>query len=288
MPELALQKLTDHVYWMPPAEPDRPSLCAVVGERYTLMLDAASSDAHARLFLDQLAKNGIPAPRLVALTHWHWDHVFGAAEIGTPLIAHRLTAQELAIQAAYEWTDEALDQRVAAGKEIAFCADNIKLELPAPRSIRIALPDILFDDALDIDLGGVTCLLRHVGGDHAADSVVAYIPEDRLLFLGDCLYDAVYTPVRHYTPERLFPLLDKLVTFDAQHYIEGHADTVMSYAEFNALTGKIRLAGELIAESGTDEAAVLAAAKSRTGSEPDEDLTYFVKGLIAGKLFFAK
>ncbi len=277
-----LQKLTDHVYWMSPAEPDRPSLCAVVGERFTLMLDAASSDAHARLFLEALSQNGIPAPRLVALTHWHWDHVFGAAEIGVPIIAHRQTARELATQSAYEWTDEALDQRVAEGTEIAFCADNIKLELPAPRSIRIALPDILFDDTLDLDLGGVTCQLRHVGGDHAADSVVAYIPEDRLLFLGDCLYDAVYTPVRHYTPEKLFPLLDKLAGFNAQHYIEGHTDTVMTRGEIEAMVAKMRLAGDLIAELGTDEAAVLAAARSRTGSEPDEDLTYFVKGLVAG------
>ncbi len=282
MPTPSLQKLTDHVYWMPPAEPDRPSLCAIVGERFTLMLDAASSDAHARLFLGSLAQNNIPAPRLIALTHWHWDHIFGAAEIGVPIIAHRQTARELAIQAAYEWTDAALDQRVVEGTEIAFCADNIKLELPSPRSIRIALPDILFDAALDLDLGGVTCHLRHVGGDHAADSVVAYIPEDRLLFLGDCLYDAVYTPVRHYTHEKLFPLLDKLAVFDAQHYIEGHTDTVMSRAEFDAMVAKMHLAGDLIAELGTDEAAILAATKSRTGTDPDEDLTYFVKGLLAG------
>ncbi|MBE2183399.1 MAG: MBL fold metallo-hydrolase [Anaerolineae bacterium] len=282
MPEPILQKLTNHIYWMPPAPPDRPSLCAVVGERFTLMLDAASSDAHARLFLDQLAQNGIASPRLIALTHWHWDHVFGAAEIGVPIIAHRLTAQELAIQAAYEWTDSTLDQRVLDGLEIAFCADNIKLELPEPRNVRIPLPNILLDDTLDIDLGGVTCHLRHVGGDHAADSVVAYIPEDRLLFLGDSLYDAVYTPVRHYTTARLFPLLNKLLAFEAQLYIEGHTDKMLTRAEIEAIAAKMRLAGDLIAELGTDEAAILAAARLRTGAEPDEDMTYFVKGLIAG------
>ncbi len=282
MAPLSLQRITRHVWWMPPDDPDRPSLCAVVGERSTLMLDAASSDAHARLFLGELESRGIPAPRLVALSHWHWDHVFGAAEVGATVIAHRLTAAELAVQASYEWTDAALERRVAEGTEIAFCADNIKLELPEPRRVRIALPDVVFDDRLDIDLGGVTCRLQHVGGDHEPDSVVAHVEPDGVLFLGDALYDVVYAPVRHYTAGRLFPLLDELVAFEAQHVVEGHNPKVLSRVEFEAVAAKARTAGDLVAQWGPDEPAVLAAVRERTGAEPDEDLTYFARGLIAG------
>ena len=50
-----LQRISEHVYWLPPAKPDRPSVCAVVGKHSTLMLDAGASDAHARVFLDALA-----------------------------------------------------------------------------------------------------------------------------------------------------------------------------------------------------------------------------------------
>ena len=82
MPEAVLHRISDHVYWMPPAKPDRPSLGAVVGTDGVLMLDAGASDAHARQFLNLLTAQGIPSPDYVALTHWHWDHVFGAAEIG--------------------------------------------------------------------------------------------------------------------------------------------------------------------------------------------------------------
>jgi hypothetical protein len=53
-----LTKISEHVYWMPPGAPDRPSLCAVVGDRRTLMLDAGSSKAHAREFLDALSARG--------------------------------------------------------------------------------------------------------------------------------------------------------------------------------------------------------------------------------------
>jgi len=49
MTQHILKQLTPHVWWLPPTTPDRPSLCAVVGTRGTLMLDSGASDAHARL-----------------------------------------------------------------------------------------------------------------------------------------------------------------------------------------------------------------------------------------------
>jgi len=278
MPETTLSKISDHVYWLSPGKPDRPSLCAVVGTQHTLLLDAGASTAHIRLFLDALASAGVSTPHYVALTHWHWDHVFGAAALGLSMIAHTMTADQLNLLATYDWSDAALDQRVSRGEEIAFCADNIKLELPEPRGVQIITPDIIFHDSLEIRLGDVTCRLQHVGGDHAADSCVAYIAPDRVLFLGDCLYDAIYAPTRHYTTRHLFPLLDKLRAFDAELYVEGHNPNVMPRTEFIAMTDKMRRVGTLVEQIGPDEAAVLA----QMDQPVDEDAAYFVKAFIAG------
>ena len=49
MTETTLTQLTDHCYWMSPGKPDRPSLGAVVGDQFTLLLDAGASAAHAQL-----------------------------------------------------------------------------------------------------------------------------------------------------------------------------------------------------------------------------------------------
>lgn len=246
------------------------------------MLDAAASSDHARLFLDALKAENVTAPQLVALTHWHWDHIFGAHELNAPIIAHALTAEQIAIQAKYKWTDDALDQRVEDGTEIAFCADNIKLELPEPRDLKIVLPHIVFQDPLDIHLGAVSVHVQHVGGDHAHDACVMHIMPDKVLFLGDCLYDAIYTPVRHYTTRRLFPLLDTILSFDADYYIEGHTPTVMTRAELVAMTGNMRLVGSLVDEMGGDAAAVTQAVQARTGLPPDEDTLSFIEGFVAG------
>ncbi len=282
MPETTLTKITDHVYWMSPGAPDRPSLCAVVGTSHTLMLDAAASAAHSRLFLDALSAVNVPVPDYVTPTHWHWDHIFGAAELAVPIIAHAQTAAEMKLQASYQWTDTALDERVALGTEIAFCADNIKLELPEPRDVQIILPDIVYPDSLDLHLGEVDVHMQHVGGDHASDSCVMHIMPDRVLFLGDCLYDAIYTPIRHYTTKSLFPLLDVILSFDAQYYIEGHSPNMMTRAELLELVGKMRLVGEIVDRLGNDETAVTTAVTAQMGSQLDEDTTSFIASFVTG------
>jgi glyoxylase-like metal-dependent hydrolase (beta-lactamase superfamily II) len=276
----SLQKISERVYWLPPAPPDRPSLCAVVGERRTLMLDAGSSAAHARLFLDGLESENVSLPSAVVLTHSHWDHVFGAAALHAEVIAHALTSKALDELAATDWSDEALERRVADGLVSPQHAANVKEELPAPREVRVAPADIVFRDGLDFELGGAAVRVRHVGGDHAADSCVMFVEPDTVLFLGDCLYDS---PDGRYTAERALPLLDAVLGFGADLYVEGHSETVIPAAELEALAGKVRFAEKIVRESSSrDESFVLAQVRAQSAEEPDEDLVAFVRAFIAG------
>jgi glyoxylase-like metal-dependent hydrolase (beta-lactamase superfamily II) len=200
----------------------------VVGARRTIWLDAGSSATHTDEFLRFLADQGVAGPSHLVLTHSHWDHVFGAGALGAHVIAHERTAGYLEQLAATDWSDEALDRRVASGENSPVHAVNVKAELPAPRHVRIAPADIVFRDGLDLELGGVRVQVRHVGGDHADDSTVMYVEPDGLLFLGDCLYEA---PSGGYTAERLDPLLDAVRGFGARLFVEGHGETVLSATE---------------------------------------------------------
>src|SRR2546423_3033335 len=139
-----LTKIADHVYWMPPGPPDRPSVCAVVGDRRTLMLDAGSSSAHTREFLDALSPENAALPSAVVYTHSHWDHVLGGAELRGVVIAHVSTAEQLVELAGRDWSDEGLDRAVAAGPESPGHAADGKQELPSPRTVEIAPGDIVF------------------------------------------------------------------------------------------------------------------------------------------------
>jgi glyoxylase-like metal-dependent hydrolase (beta-lactamase superfamily II) len=230
-----MERISEHVWWLPPGPPDRPSLCAVVGARWTLALDAGSSRAHTRLFLDGLAAT----PSAVVYTHAHWDHVFGGVEIDGLVIAQKRTAERLAEMARRDWTDD------------ANVHETIRQELPAPRTVEIAQADVVFEEKIDIDLGGVVVHVERVGGDHCDDACVALVEPDGILFVGDALCASPADEAL--TVERALPLYDRILAFQATHYVEGHHPAVTTRAEMEALLTKARAAAAGIVIAGDED-----------------------------------
>ena len=157
------------------------------------------------------------------------------------------------------------------------------------RDVRIALADITFEDALDLDLGGVDVHIEHVGGDHAPDSSVMYVEQDRVLFLGDSLYASTSGPERTLTTKLAFPLLDTVLSFDAELFVEGHTESVMSRTEIATLVDDFRHAGTLVDEcvsssGAVDERSVLARAEQHLGGPPSDQLRDLIREFIAGHL----
>jgi glyoxylase-like metal-dependent hydrolase (beta-lactamase superfamily II) len=262
----ALTRITDHVYWMPPGLPDRPSLCGVVGTRRTLMLDAGSSAIHTRGFLDALLNASGTSPSAIVYTHAHWDHVLGGAAVRGVVTAHALTAERLIELGERDWSDEGLDRRVADGLSSAQHAADVKAEMPSPRTVEVAPADIVFHDAIRIDLGGVAVHARHVGGDHSADACVLYVEPDRVLFLGDC---TSASPEGVITSASVARLREVVLGSAAEHYVEGHHELVSTRSEMELLLQKMELAERAAGEGIALEA-------------PDEDTEYFLEAFRAG------
>lgn len=262
----ALTRITDHVYWMPPGPPDRPSLCSVVGKRRTLMLDAGSSAAHAKAFVEALRSAGGTRPSAVVYTHEDWDHVLGGAELGGIVIAHALTAERLIELGERDWSDEGLDRRVADGLSSARHVADVKAEMPSPRAVEVAPADIVFHDRIEIDLGGVTIRVRHIGGDHSADSCVMYVEPDGVLFMGDC---TSASPEGVMTSESASRLREVVLGSAAEYFIEGHHESVSSRTDMEDLFEKMRLAERAAHEGLEIEAS-------------DQDIDYFIEAFRAG------
>jgi glyoxylase-like metal-dependent hydrolase (beta-lactamase superfamily II) len=277
-----LEKLSERFWYQTPvSETDRPILGAVVGDDMTLMIDAGNSENHAKYFLEELRKNGIRKPGFAVITHWHWDHIFGMSALDFPSIAFSQTKAKMKELIPFSWSDAALDERVKQGIEIEFCATAIKKEFQEHREITIKLPTITFDEKIEIDLGGVTCIVQHVGGDHTADSSIVYIKEEKILFLADCIYANMYAPQNNYTVTNTLKLLDVIDTFEAETYILSHWKPV-SKSEYSQEAKTLRSVANLTEKFKGEKQAITEAYREWIGRELNENeietIQFFVNG----------
>ncbi|NQX59984.1 MBL fold metallo-hydrolase [Paenibacillus qinlingensis] len=219
-----IERISKHI-WIQHADhkTDRPILAAIVGDKRTLLLDAGNSPAHAAQFREELTRHNIRLPDLLVLTHWHWDHTFGMSEWKLPAIANHQTATRLGQLKGLIWTDETLNELIRGGIINEASARHIQLEYGNNRDLHIIEPDVIFHDRLTIDLGGVLCELEHVGGDHAEDSCLLYVKEDKTLFLGDALGPAIYGGPYRYTSANFLRLMEQVNRYDVQTYVESHS-----------------------------------------------------------------
>ncbi|RDI40943.1 MBL fold metallo-hydrolase [Falsibacillus pallidus] len=269
-------------YITPISETDRPILGMVVGDNKTLMIDAGNSEDHARYFLNELFQREVPNPDMVVLTHWHWDHIFGLSALpNTVSVASKETKMEMEKLIPLSWSDEAIDARVKEGTEIEFCAKAIKNEYTDHRDIKIVLPDLTFEKRVEIDLGGITCIVQHVGGDHASDSVVVYVEEEKILFLGDCIYPDIFSEKENYTIKQTLRLLDELEVFDADTYILSHQKAI-SKEEFKQEAAMLRTIANYTDMCGGAEQKIVDEYAKHVKRELTEDerltITDFVNG----------
>ena len=140
-------------------------------------------------------------------------------------ISHDETKKKLEYLKTLKWDDASLDARVETGEEIEFCSDMIKLEMPTRDHLELKVPDLTFNNKIEIDLGGVTCVVEHVGGIHARDSSIIYVPDEKVMFLGDCIYQDFYSGEWSYDQDELLILLDKIKKYDVNCYVTGHQES---------------------------------------------------------------
>lgn len=249
------ERLTEHCYvFAYDGYTDRPNIGLVVGSKYALLYDAGNSENHANLILKSLSDQGLPQPDFVALSHYHWDHSYASHAFECPIIAGVETNKHLVAASEWEWSDEAMEQRIRDGVEIVFCSEMIKREYPDRSKIKVVAADIVFDGRMEIDLGGgVACSLIHCKGPHASDSVLLHVPCDKFVFLGDSNCKDLYglswefsieheedfkknTDALPYDRNKVDAYLSLLDTLDFTMCISGHAKAKSREALFAALS----------------------------------------------------
>ncbi len=221
---MQLKKITPHIYYSEPEEKtDRPVLGYIVGDKRAVMVDAGNSKAHYLAYLKLLEENKLPLPEVCVITHWHWDHTFGIHALQQESLAHIKTNQKLREMSLWEWTDTAMNERLQQGIEISFADTCMREEYVNVNDIRVIPATTEIQDYTELGCGGITCQCIHLPSAHSDDSIVVYIPEEKVVFIGDIYGDDLYHGGKR-DLEKTQKLHDELKKLDFETAVPGHSE----------------------------------------------------------------
>lgn len=274
-----IKKLTNNIFYMPNSDDtDRPILGLICGEKYSLIVDSGNSPNHAKEFLAEVNLMNIPPVKYLVLTHHHWDHVFGIREMNLTTIAHEKTKEEIGKMKKLKWDDASLDKRVKDGTITEFSSKCIKEEIKEREDFTMGDVDITYNDSIKIDLGGLTCILKAVGGAHTDDSTLIYIPEEKVMFLGDCAYGSRFNGLYGYDKEKLLTMIDIIEKYNAEYYILSH-ESLCDRKEISDFWKQLNLAEQIV---GKDISVEISNKRfiDKFKREPSKDEAFFITCFI--------
>ncbi len=153
---------------------------AVVAGDEVLVVDTCATAQRTRRFLDALdAATAGASIRLAVNTHQHGDHTYGNSLLPstTVLLGHTQMREGLRL-------DPVIDG-----------CPPVWNPVPDWGPVTRRLPDIAVDSALTVHLGDRQVQLLHPGGPaHTTGDLIAWLPEQRVLFCGDLVF-AGLTPL---------------------------------------------------------------------------------------------
>lgn len=200
--------------------PDRganlvPNIGILIGSHAVMVIDTGLGPRNGDIVIAEVARlTTMPVTHLTT-THYHAEHASGAQSFPASVVVITPRAQR----------DELRDKGEAFIERFKNMFGDDMRDLLDPVIPRY--PDIVFDGAAEIDLGGLMVRLIHVGPAHTLGDTVYYLPAQKILFAGGL------------APNRQFPImpdadadgdnwiarLTALQSLDIDIVVPGHGDT---------------------------------------------------------------
>jgi cyclase len=180
----------------------------VLGDGGPMLVDTCATEQRTRRFLAAVDDvSGGVAPRLAVNTHLHGDHTYGNCLL-----------PESAVIFAHELTRDGLLKDFLLGTEPPFWSPP-----PPWGALTVRVPTVTLRDSLTVHVGGRPVELRHPGHTaHTLGDVVAWLPDDGVLFTGDLIFHGVTPLVLMGSVAGALRSLDWLGSFGASVVVPGH------------------------------------------------------------------
>jgi len=242
-----LEVLADGVYALT-AEGD-PNVGAIEAEDFIIAFEARATPKAASDWLEMLREHTDKPVKYLVLSHYHAVRVLGASAFkAESIIAHEKTKFLVEERGMQDWASE-----YGRMPRLFREPDGIK---------GLTHPDIVFNDRLEIQLGGDrgSLVLQYCGRGHTAGDIVAWLPKQKVLFAGDLVEAeaALYTgDAFHF--DWSTETLDKVKAFEAEVLVGGRGAVVRGREAVDAaieqtrgfLNGMKEKVGEVHKRGGT-------------------------------------
>lgn len=199
---------------------------AVAGDDSVVLIDTCATRARTERFLAAVAAATGERPiRLAVNTHLHGDHTYGNALLpdSTIIVAHERTRTGL------------------LADFILAATPPIWSPSPDWGITRIRPPSVTIQDEAMLYAGTRRIELRHPGyAAHTPGDVVAWLPDERVLFTGDLLFHQVTPLVFMGSLPGAVRSLDWLAGFDASVVVPGHGPLIPGAELANVLAAHER------------------------------------------------
>ena len=218
---MRLQEIAKDVYAC--LQPDRGlgwSNSGFINNGGGLVIDTFWDLRSTRELIDNYSRVWREPTRRVFNTHHNGDHCYGnqlfpQAEI----IGHRLCAAGLAQENPQRLQ---ILRSMTNSDDPALAALARSLSVWDFEGIELKPPTTLIEDKLDLDLNGIIVNLIYVGPAHTAGDVIAFLPEQRVLFAGDILFRLCSPIGWDGTFDGWISALDRIVDLDPEVIVPGH------------------------------------------------------------------
>lgn len=273
-----LNKLSDTIYYLSNQDDkERPTLGLVCGNRYSLIIDSGNSPQHAKDFLLEIEKLNVPPVKYVVITHAHWDHFLGMNEFDATVLVNSQTNEIIKEWQSLSYNDSSLQKYVATNQMSAMCMKIIQNDIPNRDSFKLKSPDIIFENTLTIDLGNKVCILEKIKSTHTDDSTIINIPDEKVVFLGDCAYGTTTNSLFHYKQSLLLPMIKDIQKYDAEMFLLGH-ESICDSNEMNIYWKELTRASQVVESSSLENA--IESFKVENKRDPNDNELFFIKAFV--------
>ncbi|HMK50088.1 MAG TPA: MBL fold metallo-hydrolase [Thermodesulfovibrionales bacterium] len=179
----------------------------IIGKDGILVVDTLISAKKAKAFINDIKAVSDKPIKYVVNTHYHLDHSLGNSEfarLGAIIIGQQNSIKDLS-------TNSPLPR----ASEYGLSAEDMEGTTMAP-------PLLTFTDRMAISLGDLTVELIYPGPSHTDDSILVYLPGQKVLFAGDILFTRYHPYMGEGDAAGWIKSLDFVSSLDADKIIPGH------------------------------------------------------------------